>query len=125
MSPTDAVNRVATSIGHDTVEVRFNGVTVARTSRPLVLAESNLPPVYYVPLEDVDQSLLTETDHVSRCPFKGEARYWSITVGDRAAENAVWNYPTPIPEQEALSNYVAFYPGRVDEFLVNGQPWRS
>ena len=58
--------------------------------------ESNLLPVLYVPDADVDMGLLEPTDHSTHCPFKGDASYWSVRVGDRVAENAVWAYHDPI-----------------------------
>ncbi|MDQ4130094.1 MAG: DUF427 domain-containing protein, partial [Actinomycetota bacterium] len=37
--------------------------------------------------------LITPTAHRTHCPVKGDARYWTVTVGDRTAENALWGYP--------------------------------
>lgn len=61
----------------------FAGETVLDTRRAKVLYESNIPPVWYVPIEDVRQDLLTPTDNNSHCPFKGDAAYWTLRVGDR------------------------------------------
>ncbi len=49
--------------------------------------------------------------------MKGEARYWSIVVGDRTAENAVWSYPEPIEGAPPLAGYYAFYWKRVDQWF--------
>ena len=40
--------------------------------------------------------LLEPTGPPTHCPCKGEASYWSVRVGDRVAENAVWGYPEPL-----------------------------
>jgi uncharacterized protein (DUF427 family) len=58
--------------------------------------------------------LLEPTDHQTFCPFKGEASYWTLRVGDRVEENAVWSYEDAFDEVEGLEGYVAFYPDRVD-----------
>ena len=57
------------------------------------------------------------TEHHTYCPYKGTASYWSIAVGDRLSENAVWAYPEPFDEVAALKDYVAFYWDRVDHWF--------
>jgi uncharacterized protein (DUF427 family) len=96
------------------VVVTFNGRTIADTTRAVVLREASLPPVQYVPREDVDMTLLERTSHASHCPFKGDAAYYSIAVDGRTAENAVWTYEQPYPAVTAIKDRVAFYPSRVD-----------
>ena len=53
--------------------------------------------------------LLEPTDHTTHCPFKGDASYWSVRVGDRVAENAVWGYPEPLEECPPISGLISFY----------------
>ncbi len=96
------------------VRVLFAGRVVADTKRALTLKETTYPPVQYIPREDVDMTLLTRTDHASHCPYKGDAAYYSVTVGDRAAVNAVWSYEQPFPAMAAIAGHVAFYPNRID-----------
>ena len=96
------------------VRVRFAGRTVAESDRALVLREGSHPPVYYLPREDADLALLRRTDHATRCPYKGEASYYTVTVDGRTAENAVWSYEAPYAAVAAIAGHLAFYPGRVD-----------
>jgi uncharacterized protein (DUF427 family) len=98
------------------LRVVFNGETIADTTRAQYLCESNHIPVYYVPFDDVRRDLLQATEHSTHCPFKGDAAYWTVQVGDRAAENAVWSYPDPYPETAELKDYVAFYWDRMDHW---------
>ena len=91
------------------VRARFGGETVLDTERGQLLHETGLLPVLYVPEEDVRTDLLEKTDHTTHCPFKGDAAYWTVRVGDRAAENAVWAYPEPNPETPWLRGLMAFY----------------
>lgn len=91
------------------VRASFGGETVLDSDRGQLLHESNLLPRLYVPWEDVRRDLLTPTDHHTTCSFKGEASYWSLSAGGRTAENAVWSYPTPIPEVRWLAPYAGFY----------------
>lgn len=96
------------------VAVQFAGKTVADTMNALTLDEVGYSPVLYIPLGDVATEFLTPSDHHTRCPFKGEARYWSIVAEGKTAENAVWGYDTPYDEVGEIAGHVAFYPDKVD-----------
>jgi uncharacterized protein (DUF427 family) len=91
------------------VRVVFNGDAVASSKRTKLLHESGHLPVYYFPEEDVRMDLLQGSEYKTSCPFKGEASYWSVRVGDKVAENAVWSYPDPVESCPPISGYLAFY----------------
>ncbi len=115
MADTSSKPRIEVADLSETVEVIFNGATVARSNRAKVLFEGRLPARYYIPAGDVRVELLRPTDTVTHCPWKGEAHYFSIQVGDRLAEDAVWTYRSPIPEMAAIAGLLCFYPERVDK----------
>jgi uncharacterized protein (DUF427 family) len=96
------------------VRVTVAGKTVADTADALTLREASYPPVQYIPRKDVDMSLLKRSDHTSRCPYKGEASYYSVIPGGERSVNAVWTYEAPYPSVAAIKDHVAFYPDRVD-----------
>jgi uncharacterized protein (DUF427 family) len=96
------------------VVVSVAGRVVANSDRALVLQESTYPAVQYIPLADVNQSLLRRTDNSSYCPFKGDASYYSITVGGERSVDAIWTYENPYPAVSEIKDHVAFYPDRVD-----------
>lgn len=98
------------------VRVMFNGETVADSQQVKLMHEAGLLPVYYFPREDVRMDLLDESDHTTYCPFKGEASYWSVRVGDRVSENAVWGYPEPIDSCPPIAGYLAFYWRKMDHW---------
>ena len=89
------------------------GHVIADTRASLTLQEAAYPPVHYIPLADVDMSLLEATDNYTYCPFKGDCSYYSIPVGGDAAVNAVWTYRDPHPAVAQIAGHVAFYPDRV------------
>ena len=97
------------------------GETGVDTTRALYLFETRHAPVWYVPIEDVRGDLLEPTDHTSRCPFKGEARYWSIVVGEERRDDAVWGYPYPIETCPDISGHVAFFWDRVDAWYEDDE----
>jgi len=100
------------------VSVVFNGETIAETTEAITLREANYPPVYYLPRDAVRAEVLTRTDHGTHCPFKGDAAYWTIEVGDKASENAVWSYEIPFDEVAEIKDHIAFYADRMDAIDV-------
>ena len=98
------------------VRVVLGGETVADSKRAKLLHETGHLPVYYIPEEDIRMDLLDESDHTTQCPFKGDASYWSVRVGDRVSENAVWSYPEPVDSAPSLAGYLAFYWNKMDHW---------
>ena len=96
------------------VTVRRGSAVIAETDRALELREASYPPVFYIPLGDVDQNLLKTSDEHTYCPFKGEASYYDILPGNGdELPGAVWYYPEPYTAVEAIRGHVAFYADRV------------
>lgn len=98
--------------------IALNGTEIARSARALRVDESRHSHVWYLPLEDVNQALLTTSGTDTYCPFKGHASYWHIETGDERIEDAVWTYADPYDECEPLRGYVAFYADKVDISMV-------
>src|SRR3984885_14088562 len=96
------------------VVVSVAGRVVADTQDALILREGVYPPVQYIPLKDVDASLLEGTSHATYCPYKGECSYYSIPIGGDRSVNAVWGYESPYTAVAQIKDHVAFYPDRVD-----------
>ena len=110
---------------HDRVVVVVAGKVVADTRNALTLQESTYPPAYYVPLSDVDQTVLERSTTESYCPYKGDASYYSITVGGDKAVDSVWEYQDPHASVAEIKGHVAFYPDRVDSIDVEADGDRS
>jgi uncharacterized protein (DUF427 family) len=99
------------------VVVTIAGRTIADTQDALTLREANYAPVQYIPLSDVDESLLEASDHASYCPYKGDAGYYSVPSGGARSVNAVWIYTDPYAAVAEIKDRVAFYPDRVDSIM--------
>jgi uncharacterized protein (DUF427 family) len=97
------------------IVVTVAGHVVANSGDALVLQESSYPAVHYIPRRDVDMSLLEKTKHTTYCPYKGECSYFSIPVGGERSTNAVWSYETPHDAVSEITEFMAFYPDRVDQ----------
>jgi len=100
------------------VVVKVAGQVVADSRAALTLQESTYPAVQYIPLADVDTSLLEPTATESYCPYKGDASYYSIPAGGEKAVDAIWEYKQPREAVAEIKEHVAFYPNRVDSIEI-------
>lgn len=103
------------------IQIIFNGVTIADTRRALRVLETSHPPVYYIPPEDIRMEYVRPAPGSSWCEWKGQARYYTVEVNGRRAENVGWAYPRPTPAFAALRNHIAFYAAPMDACLVDGE----
>jgi uncharacterized protein (DUF427 family) len=101
------------------VTVKLGGRVIADTTSAITLREASYPPVHYVPIADVEPSVLEASDHTSYCPFKGDASYYSLKVGDDVAPAAAWFYPAPHDAVAEIEGHLAFFPDRVDSIEVH------
>jgi uncharacterized protein (DUF427 family) len=115
--PRDPHKRVDILPSSRHVRVELDGVVLAESRRAFVLHETGLQPRWYFPPADVRFELLEETDSLTRCPYKGEARYWSARVGDRVEQDLAWSYAEPLPESSRVAGLIAFYDERVDLWI--------
>lgn len=103
---TDIRGRVRIEPGAKRVRAFLGGVAVFDTTQPVLVWEGPHFPVYYVPVADVDLALLVPSDHTERSPSRGEARFWSVRVGERLVDNAARQYSnSPI---EVLRDLIRF-----------------
>jgi uncharacterized protein (DUF427 family) len=102
------------------VVVTLGEIELARTTSAHALFETGLPTRWYVPRVDTHMDLLTMSDTVTQCPYKGETVHFSARVGDEVAPDVAGSYPTPLPESERIAGLVAFYDDRVT-VTVDGQ----
>jgi uncharacterized protein (DUF427 family) len=110
-------NPVRIEPNHRRLRLLVDGVVIADTIESIYLFETGHLPVYYLPKNDIRFDLLEHTERSTHCPYKGDAEYWSIVVGDRRVDDAVWSYPSPLPEAPDLSAYAAFYWNKVDNWF--------
>jgi uncharacterized protein (DUF427 family) len=114
--PRDPYHRVDVVSTDRHIRVSLEGELLAETNRALALFESNLPPRWYIPREDVVAGL-TVSDTVTRCPYKGTASYYSVTLGngqDSEGTDLVWYYEAPLAEVGRIAGRVCFFNEKVD-----------
>ncbi|MEX5708009.1 DUF427 domain-containing protein [Parafrankia sp. FMc6] len=119
--PRDPYHRVDTRRASDQVEVLVGGEAVARTTRPVKLFETSLPPRWYIPLEDVRAEALEGSGTHTVCAYKGQASYYTVRGGGEVITDGAWYYPSPLPESAGIAGLVSFL-GKGITVLVNGEP---
>jgi uncharacterized protein (DUF427 family) len=99
------------------VRVFFGGETIADSKRVKLVREPEVLPAYYFPKEDVRTDLFTPSEYKTQCPVKGDAAYWSVRAGGKAAENAAWSYPHPTSPSDAIKDHIAFDWPKMDKWM--------
>jgi uncharacterized protein (DUF427 family) len=103
------------------IRVEFAGKIIVETHRSLRVLETSHPPVYYIPPEDIRMEYLKPESGSSYCEWKGQARYYSVVVGEKAARRAAWTYQDPNPAYSVIRDHVAFYAAAMDACTVDGE----
>lgn len=113
------------------VRIELDGQLVADSCRSHALFETTLPTRWYLPADDVRDDVLLPSATTSRCPYKGDASYWSVQVGDHVYRDVAWTYPEPVIECPRIAGLVAFFNEKVD-LIIDGErierprtPWSA
>jgi uncharacterized protein (DUF427 family) len=84
----------------------WNGRIIAE-SKDIVNIENN----NYFPISSVNKEFLQESDTVTRCPWKGLARYHTLVVDGKENPDAAWYYPEPSDLAKEIKGRIAFWKG--------------
>lgn len=72
----------------------------------------------YFPPSTVNSELLTDSDTLYICPWKGRARYYDVIIDGVRHHDAAWSYPSPklsatLRVGRNFASYIAFDPAQV------------
>lgn len=112
--PRDPYHRI--DVLHTTRHVRvlLDDEPLADSRRAVALFESNLPPRWYLPREDVLADLVP-SETLTRCGYKGEASYHSIRLPrGEIVRDLAWFYPEPLDEALRIKDLLCFFNERAD-----------
>jgi uncharacterized protein (DUF427 family) len=84
----------------------WNGAVLAESDQTVRL-EGN----HYFPPESLNREFFTGSSTTSTCPWKGQARYYDVTVDGKTNPGAAWYYPDPSPAARQIKDHVAFWRG--------------
>jgi uncharacterized protein (DUF427 family) len=86
------------------VEVRLGDAVIVSDAAPVLVFETGLAPRAYVSREGLE---LERSEKTWLCPYKGEATYWHLRVGDRVLEDAAWSYDSPRGDAAGIAGRVS------------------
>lgn len=112
--PRDPYSRIEVLKSTRHVRVSLGDELLADTRRCKLLYESNLPPRFYIPPEDVRTEHLVASPSRSRCAYKGSASYWHVRIGDDLVDDLVWSYRDPDHDAKQVADLFCFFNERVD-----------
>jgi uncharacterized protein (DUF427 family) len=101
----DPYHRVDVFESSRPVTVTTGGEVIARTDRAKLLFETGVPPMAYVPGADIAPGVLAPSGKRTKCPYKGEARYWHVG----GIEDGAWSYETPLSDAAGVARHVGFW----------------
>lgn len=81
--------------------------TVLAESADTIVVEGN----HYFPQDSIRSEHLRPSDTHTTCPWKGEASYYDIVVGEEVNRDAAWYYPEAKKAAENIRGRVAFWKG--------------
>lgn len=144
--PKDPYRRIDCHASSREIRIEVDSILVAKSTNNVSLYETGLKPRYYLSLSSVlrDTPLLTKglnsgakslaaakvpillpSDTKSVCPYKGQASYYHLQIGEKIIEDVAWYYPYPTLESAPIQNRVCFYNEKVDVFVdgVKEEKW--
>ena len=84
----------------------WNGTVIAESDDTIVV-EGN----HYFPRNALNEEFFSSSDVESRCPWKGSAGYFDVTVEGKLNPGAAWFYAEPKPAAADIAGRVAFWRG--------------
>lgn len=76
-------------------------------SEETIVVENN----HYFPPASINKQYFKLSNTHTVCPWKGEASYYHIQVGDAINEDAAWYYPKTKALADKIEGYIAFWKG--------------
>lgn len=114
--PRDPFHRIDVLPSSRQVQLELDGQVLADSSRPALLFETMLPTRYYLPRADVTAELIP-SDTKTWCAYKGQASYFSASVGGRVVPDIAWSYTDPRHDAVQVRDLIAFFEEKIDVIL--------
>ena len=65
----------------------------------------------YFPENSIDKKYFKKSNKNTRCPWKGTASYYTISVDGKDNVDAAWYYSDPSQAAKKIKNHIAFWRG--------------
>lgn len=113
--PKDPFKRLDLLASERHVKVSLRGHVLAETTASVHLYETGLPCRFYLPLTSCDVTVLRASRTRTQCPYKGEAEYYSVVLGEgegQVVEDVAWFYNRPTLEVAGVVGLVSRFPSQ-------------
>jgi uncharacterized protein (DUF427 family) len=88
------------------MKANWKDATIAESNNTVVI-EGN----HYFPPDAVNMKYMMPSETKTKCPWKGDASYYTINVGGELNTDAAWYYPEPKEAAKNIQGYIAFWHG--------------
>lgn len=88
------------------MKATWNSAILAESDRTVVV-EGN----HYFPPGSIKSAHFRPSQTHTTCPWKGEASYYDIVVGEQVNKDAAWYYPNASEAARHIQGHVAFWKG--------------
>jgi len=106
--PRNPYHRVDALASSRHARVELAGVTLAESTHPMVVFETDEPTRFYFAQADVRRELLEPSETVTTSPYFGSAVWFSARVGGQSHRDVAWTYRFPIPQLPRIAGLIAF-----------------
>ena len=83
--------------------------TLIAQSDDTVIVEGN----HYFPESAIKAEYFSKSETHTHCPWKGDASYYDVVIGDQTNRDAAWYYPAPKEAATQIQGRIAFWRGVV------------
>ncbi|NQW21163.1 MAG: DUF427 domain-containing protein [Chloroflexi bacterium] len=87
------------------VKAILNGIVIAE-SEDYEVVEGTV----YFPPQSIKREYFSDSRLQTRCPWKGQANYYSVRAAGEEALDVAWYYRLPSDAASNIKDHVAFYP---------------
>ncbi len=84
----------------------WRGAILAESDQTIVIENNQ-----YFPPDSVNREHFSKSEATTFCPWKGDACYHDVVVGDSVNSGAAWFYSEPMEAVKEIKDYIAFWKG--------------
>lgn len=88
------------------MQATWKGQLLAQSDRTVVV-EGN----HYFPPESIRPEYFKASETTTFCGWKGDCKYYHLSVDGQTNPDAAWYYPEPYPRAEHIKGHLAFWKG--------------